>query len=92
MEETAKVVGMVAGAAMPLFNIPLIVKIVRRKSCEDLSLTWVVGVWGCIALMFPASITSEDIVLKAFGISNLLLFSAVLGVVVYYKRHGCAPK
>ncbi|MBV9079780.1 MAG: hypothetical protein JO102_01535 [Elusimicrobia bacterium] len=81
-----KAVGLVAGAAMPLFNIPLILRIIRRRSCGDLSLGWLWGVWGCIVLMFPSAATSRDVVLRAFGWSNLVLFSGVVAVVCYVRR------
>ncbi len=73
---------------MPLWNIPLIVRIVRRRSCGDLSLLWLFGIWGCIVLMLPSSLISTDIVLKAFGISNFLLFSVVVMVVMKYRKSG----
>lgn len=85
MDDFWRILGAVAGGAMPLFNIPLVVRIWRRKSCEDLSLAWVFGIWGCIVLMFPSSIRSDDWVLKIFGISNLIFFSMVVVVVVYFR-------
>lgn len=90
MEDTFRLLGAVAGAAMPLFNIPLMVRIYRRKSCDDISLSWLFGVWGCIVLMFPSTVLSDDFVLRAFGLSNVVLFSAVVAVVMYYRRRkGC---
>jgi hypothetical protein len=85
MDDYLKILGSVAGVSMPLFNIPLIVRVYRRKSCDDLSLWWVFGVWSCMLLMLPSALQSTDIVLKVFGISNVLLFSAVVFVVMYYR-------
>jgi len=92
MEDIARVVGAVAGAAMPMFNIPLMIRIYRRRSCDDISLSWLFGVWGCMILMLPAALTTSDYVLKIFGISNVVLFSGVVGVVIYFRRKGCPPK
>lgn len=79
--------GAIASLVLPLFNIPLILRIIKRKSSDDLSLIWVVGVWGCIVLMFPMTLASPDPVFKLFGISNIILFSAVMIVAVkYHKR------
>ena len=78
-------IGFVAAIAVPLFNIPLIVRIVQRKSSEDLSLTWVVGVWVCFLLMAPSGFQSSDIVWKAFNIANLTLFSVVVFVTLKYR-------
>lgn len=87
MDDYLKLLGAVAGVAMPMFNIPLVVRIYRRKSCDDISLAWLFGVWSCMLLMLPSALTSPDIVLKLFGISNVLLFSAVVFVVMYYRAH-----
>ena len=44
MEKMIETLGVIAGIALPLFNIPLILKIIKRKSSQDISLTWVIGV------------------------------------------------
>ena len=79
-------IGMTAAIVMPLFNIPLIVKIIKRKSSEDISLLWAIGVWSCILLMSPAGIKSNDLVFKAFNISNLLFFTLVVVFAVKYRK------
>lgn len=71
-------IGMIAAVAMPFWNIPLIIKIWKRKSSEDISLVWVVGVWICILLMFPSALVSKDLIFKSFGIVNTLLFTFVV--------------
>lgn len=88
MDEIFRLLGVAGAAVMPLFNIPLIIKIFRRKSCADISLVWMWGIWGCIVLMFPSTLTSTDPVLRVFGISNLVLFSCVVAVVSYFR---CRP-
>jgi hypothetical protein len=75
---------MLSGVLMPFFNIPLILRIARRRSSEDISLTWVIGVWFCVVGMVPASMLSPDVVLYTFGIVNAVFFSGVLFVVVYF--------
>jgi len=78
--------GVVGAVVMPLWNIPLILKIIRRKSSADISLWWAVGVWICILLMAPAGFVSQDIVLKIFSIVNLVLFSCVVFIVLMYRE------
>ena len=89
MEQSSLIssVGVVAAAVLPLFNIPLIIRIVKRKSSEDISLSWAVGVWVCVLLMSPSGFTSQDIVWRTFSYTNLLLFTGVAFVTVKY-RHG----
>jgi uncharacterized protein with PQ loop repeat len=93
MESAAQMLGMLSGVLMPFFNIPLILRIIKRRSSEDISLAWVIGVWACVVGMVPASIVSSDVVLYIFGIVNVIFFSGVLFVVLYFhpavrKRHG----
>jgi hypothetical protein len=78
--------GQIAAIAMPLFNIPLIVKIVRRRSSADISMSWLMGVWGCAILMAPAGCMSKDIVFRIFNIVNLVLFTGVVIAVWRYRK------
>ncbi len=76
---------LIASVVMPLWNIPLIVKILQRKSSEDLSRSWMLGVWICMLLMLPWAAMTKDMVLKVFSFVNFVLFSGV--VVVGLKYH-----
>lgn len=77
--------GLIAGVVMPLFNIPLIMRIIKRRSSADISMLWAAGVWVCILLMAPAGFRSEDIVWRTFNITNLVLFTAVFFVTFKYR-------
>lgn len=81
-----KEIGAVAGFILPFFNISLILRIIKRKSSNDLSMVWVIGVWICILLMSPSALTSEDFSFRAFGITNLLFFTAVVFVAFKYRN------
>ena len=83
MSET---VGMLAAILLPLWNIPLIVRIQRRKSSQDVSPWWAMGVWGCLLLMLPAGLGSPDAVFRTFTVVNLVLFSFVVLQVFRYRR------
>ena len=75
-----------AAIILPLFNIPLIVKIIRRQSSQDISLCWVLGVWICILLMAPSGFRSQDIVWRTFNYTNVVLFTAVAIVTLKYRK------
>jgi uncharacterized protein with PQ loop repeat len=78
---------LIAGIILPLWNIPLIVRIIKRKSSEDISRAWLFGVWICLICMFPAAVTSSEIAWKVFSIINVILFTCVVIVVVsFYKK------
>lgn len=77
--------GLVAGVTLPLFNIPLILRLIKRKRSEDFSLSWAVGVWVCIVLMTPQALRSQDMAFRAFGLVNLLFFSLVVFFVFKYR-------
>ena len=79
-------IALIAAVILPLWNIPLIVRMIKRKSSQDISLYWVFGVWSCFILMFPASLLSSDIVWKTFNIANIILFSAVVVTAVIYRK------
>ena len=83
--EISKIAGMAASIIMPLFNIPLIIKIWKRKSSSDLSLVWSLGVWFSILIMLPASLISSDSVFRIFGITNFILFSGVAFSVLKFR-------
>lgn len=85
--ETIKIVGVVASVILPLFNIPLILKIRKTGSSKDFSLTWTFGIMGCTLLMFPSVLLTNDIVFKAFGIINIVTFSIVMFYILKYHSH-----
>jgi len=82
----AEKIALVAAIILPLWNIPLIVRIAKRKSSRDISMYWVAGVWTCFALMAPDGFVSEDLVWRTFNIVNLILFTIVLIVVLAYRK------
>lgn len=75
-----------AGVILPLFNIPLIMRIIKRKSADDISLVWLFGVWICILLMSPAALMSQDFAFRSFGWTNLFFFTGVVFVTVKYHH------
>ena len=81
-------IAFIAAIVLPFWNIPLIVRVIRRRSSRDISIYWVLGVWTCFALMAPEAFRSPDPVWRAFNIVNLILFSAVVAVVLLYRKIG----
>ena len=79
-------IGLAASVALPLWNIPLIMNIIKRRSSADISIAWVMGVWICSLLMAPAGLMSKDIGWKSFNIVNLILFTGVVIVVLKYRK------
>ncbi|MBI3307382.1 MAG: hypothetical protein HYZ84_06240 [Candidatus Omnitrophica bacterium] len=79
-------IAMIGSIALPLWNIPLIINMVKRKSSRDVSLMWAVGVWTCLLLMVPSGLSSSDIVWKVFCIFNFSMFSLVVITVFYFRK------
>ncbi len=79
-------IALVAAIALPLWNIPLIVRIIKRRSSQDISIPWVIGVWVCSVLMAPAAFTSKDMVWRIYNMVNMILFSGVLVSVLAYRK------
>ncbi len=86
MSDWAQKIGVVAGVTLPLFNIPLIIRMVQRKSSKDMSLTWALGVWVCIVLMTPAALRSQEPAFRLYGIVNIIFFSIVVLFVLKYRK------
>lgn len=84
--QSLETLALVASVVMPLWNIPLIVRIVQRKSSADLSFAWFFGVWGCIVLMLPWGVMTKDVVLRAFTFVNFFLFSGVGIAMLKYRK------
>ena len=80
-----KILGLIAAVVLPFWNIPLIVRIGRRKSSKDVSLWWILGVFTCLVLMLPSGLASEDTVFKLFSIVNIVFFGAVVIQVIRYR-------
>ena len=78
--------GVIAATVLPLWNIPLMMRIAQRKSSKDVSLWWAAGVWVCLVLMFPSGVVSPDKVFRTFTMVNMGLFTAVLVQVLRYRR------
>jgi uncharacterized protein with PQ loop repeat len=81
-------IAFIAAIVLPFWNIPLIVRVIRRRSSKDISLYWVLGVWTCFLLMAPEAFRSPDPVWRTFNIVNLIFFSAVVAVVLIYRKIG----
>jgi uncharacterized protein with PQ loop repeat len=81
-----KTLGIIAALVLPLWNIPLMIRIIHRKSSKDFSLWWTFGVWFALLAMLPAALISEDFVFKVFNLANLAIFTAVVVLVIRYHR------
>ncbi len=81
-------IALIAAIALPFWNIPLIVRVIRRRSSKDISLYWALGVWICFLLMAPEAFRSADPVWRTFNIVNLIFFTAVVTVVLIYRVAG----
>ncbi len=77
--------GMIAAVVLPLWNIPLILRIERRKSSKDLSLAWALGVFTCLLAMAPSAWVSQDRIFTLFSVVNLVLFSGVVLQALRYR-------
>ena len=78
-------IALVASVMLPLWNIPLIARIIKRRSSKDISMHWACGIWGCLLLMLPSGLISPDIVWRVFTIANFVLFSVVFVTVLIFR-------
>ena len=78
-------IGLIAAIILPFWNIPLILRIQRRRSSDDISVLWAVGVFVCLLLMLPSGLISADRVFRVFTMTNIVLFGAVVVQVIRYR-------
>lgn len=77
---------MVGAVLLPLWNIPLIVHIQRRRSSRDISLAWAFGVLACLVAILPAGLRSADPIFRVFAVVNLTFFFAVVIQMLRFRR------
>ncbi len=77
--------GLIASLLLPLFNIPLMIRIIKRRSSDDISLVWALGVFTCMVLILPSGLASVDFTFRIFSILNLVFFSGVVFLVLWYR-------
>ena len=86
MHDIIEKIGLFTAVILPFWNIPLILKIIKRRSSSDISLAWAVGVWVCVLLMAPSGFQSKDVVWRTYNIINFILFTLVFIVVLQYHK------
>ncbi|MFA5388798.1 MAG: hypothetical protein WC312_03470 [Candidatus Omnitrophota bacterium] len=79
-------IALIASILLPLFNIPLIVRIIKRRSSKDLSLFWAIGIWACFLAMFPTGVQSPDMVYRTFTYVNFFFFTLVMVFTVLFHK------
>lgn len=89
---TLQYISAAAAVILPLFNIPLIIRIQQRRSSKDVSLTWALGVWICFIVMLPSGLVSPDKVYRIFSVANITLFTGVLIQVLRFRRGPSAAR
>ena len=81
-----KTIGFWAAVILPLWDIPLIVRVIQRKSSQDISMGWAVGIWFTSVLMAPSAFISGDKMAIGFNTVNVIMLTAVLIVVFKYRK------
>jgi hypothetical protein len=79
-------IGFWAGVILPLWDIPLIVRIIRRQSSADISVVWMWGIWASSVLMAPVAFIANNASAIAFNIVNVATLSVLLVVVLKYHQ------
>ncbi len=80
-----EILGLVSSVALPFFNLPLMRRLYKRKSSEDLSLVWLFGIFFSLVGMLPLGLQSTDKIFRLFSILNLAFFSGVVYLTLYYR-------
>ena len=62
------------------------VRVIQRKSSQDISLGWAFGIWFSSVLMAPSAFISGDKVAMGFNVMNVIMLTGVLIVVFKYRK------
>jgi uncharacterized protein with PQ loop repeat len=81
-----KTIGLIAATVLPLWDIPLIVRIVRRRSSQDISLIYAVGIWVTAVMMAPSAFVSGDKLAIGFNVMNVIMLTGVMVVTIKYRK------
>lgn len=81
-----KTIGFWAAVILPLWDIPLMVRVVQRKSSQDISLVWALGIWISSVLMAPSAFISGDKLAIGFNTMNVIMLTGVVIVVIKYRK------
>ena len=79
-------IGEVTTSVLPLFNVPLILNIRKRKCSCDISLLWTAGIWGCSLVFMIVSLLSGGTLLKAIAVVNFVFFTATMLYILKYHQ------
>lgn len=79
-------IGFWAAVILPLWDIPLIVRVVQRKSSQDISLIWAAGIWVTAVLMAPSAFISGNKLAIGFNTMNVIMLTGVMIVTVKYRK------
>ena len=79
-------IGFWAAVILPLWDIPLMVRVVQRKSSQDISMVWAVGLWISSVFMAPSAFISGDKLAIGFNTMNVIMLTGVLIVVIKYRE------
>ena len=85
MKNFIDALGYISSIALPFFNIPLMLHIYRRKKSDDLSMTWLLGIFFCLAGMIPSGLQSPDPIFRLFSLLNFGFFAGVTYLALYYR-------
>ena len=75
-----------AAVILPLWDIPLMARVIKRKSSQDISLGWILGLWLSSVLMAPSAFIAGDKAAIGFNAVNVIMLTAVLIVVFKYRK------
>jgi hypothetical protein len=81
-----KTIGFWAAVILPLWDIPLIIRIIQRKSSQDISMIWAFGIWITSVMMAPSAFISGDRLAIGFNTMNVIMLTGVLIVVIKYRK------
>jgi MtN3 and saliva related transmembrane protein len=86
MNDNAQIIGIAAGICTAISLLPQIVKVIKQKKSEDISLFYLVVLLIGLGLWTYYGILKDDVPIIATNSFSIILNLTMIGLGIYYKR------
>ena len=86
MDENAEIVGIVAGVCTAISLLPQIIKVIKEKKTEDISLFYLLVLLVGLGLWTYYGFLKNDLPIIATNAFSMILNITMISLGIYYKR------
>jgi MtN3 and saliva related transmembrane protein len=86
MDENSEIIGIAAGVCTAISLLPQIVKVIRDKKTEDISIFYLLVLLVGLGLWTYYGFLKDDLPIIATNMFSMVLNITMIGLGLYYKR------